>query len=307
MTKYGKNNESVEVKGKGIGVGFGEVDSVSTEHKATFIISAEILDDDNEVLLIAGMDISKIKSGKRNVVWLDHIHNNEAALINDINKIGKTVVSDITFPERPEDLAFTENWIPDLAFAKAKVGFLKASIDFISLERRLPTKKDKEMFGEDIELVHSKTKLIGFSLTSLPANDETQLIAIKSLDKGKINEEEFNLLGIEYKKIEDEEVTEEAIEEAVVDAIENVDISKEVTPTEEFVEEIEVSEEVEEEEEVVVDKKVEVEKILKEIKQKRVKKPYIYVVETNPEIVRQQLRNELAKKLAKKTGKIFID
>lgn len=203
MNKYNKkNNEQITIKD------FAPTDIVAKpDRTATFIISSEVQDDDNEVINIESCNISSVQSGSRNVCWANHEYNCEAAIIKSCEKIGKNIIATISYPERPNDLPMTESWSPDLYYAKTKAGFYKASVDFISLERREPTKRDLEMYGEDVECIHSKTKLLGFSLVSMPANESAQMLAVKALKEGKIDKKDLSLLGIKEEDMPKEDET----------------------------------------------------------------------------------------------------
>ena len=206
VNKYNvKNNVSVEVKNFGI-------DSrveVKPNREATFIISAEKRDDDGEVVRIDGMDITAVESGARDVAWANHDYDQPAAKIKSIRKIGKTLIAEVEYPERPIELPMTETWHPDVVYAYAKVGLMKASIDFLSTERREASKKDIAEYGEETSTVHSKSKLLGFSFTSAPANDGCQMLAIKGLKDGLITSKELELIGIKEEDIKPEETKEE--------------------------------------------------------------------------------------------------
>lgn len=207
--KYGKNNTSVEIKDFGIDAQI----QVTPNREATFIISAEKRDDDGEVVKIDGMDISAVETGARDVAWANHDYNQPAAKIKSIRKIGKTLIAEVEYPTRPSELPITESWHPDVVYAYAKAGLMKASIDFMSTERREASKKDLLEYGDDTSTVHSKSKLLGFSFTSAPANDGCQMLAIKCLKDGVITSTELELMGIkevelveEIKEVEVKEV-----------------------------------------------------------------------------------------------------
>ncbi|MBU8911311.1 MAG: hypothetical protein KOO65_08580 [Desulfobacterales bacterium] len=185
------------------------------DRTATFIITSEILDEDKEVLLIDGMDLSAIKKGARDIVWLDHRSDQPSAKITGIEKVGNKVIASIKFPEKPEGIEIQE-FYPDKAYALAKAGLLKASVDFMPVERRMPTKKDKSMFGDEAELVYSKTKLIGFSLTSMPANEEAQMLAVKTIEE-EVNSKEIEIEPIVVEpemQTKSEDIKREEIEKA---------------------------------------------------------------------------------------------
>ena len=294
-----KNNEKVEVKGYEIGT------PVDIENRsAIFEISNSVMDDDNEVIKVEGMDITSVMSGKRNVSWIGHNHEREAALIEDISRSDGKIIAKIKYPERPTEYPEQEAWDPDIAYCKAKVGFHKASIDYISLDRRKPTKQDIELYGENVELVHTKTKLVGFSVTSLPANEDAQLLAIKALKENKIDKDELKLLDIDIEEQNfstgeklQKDLEEELKEEKGGEEEKKVEGKPITAPREEELEELEKTQE---------ELEKEAQEIYKKVKSKRSVKRYIKRYQS-PDIVRKQITDEVKRRLARKQGKVFLD
>jgi len=270
----------------------------SDDRTATFVISSEIMDYDNEVILVDGVDISAIKKGARDIAWLNHDYHLPSAKITGIEKIGKKIYASVMFPTNDSGVELKETFPPDKAYAFAKAGLLKASIDFLPVEQRIPTKKDKATFGTDVNLVHSKTRLVGFSLVSLPSNEEAEMLTIKALKENKISSEDLKMIDGVHIDIE-EIIPEEVIEEVIEPVIEPVEEPAKV----EF-DAVELDEPEPDKKELAVAKAME---ILESISHKKTKKAYYTCVETNPEIVRKQIAKEIALRFAKKTGQIFID
>jgi phage head maturation protease len=74
-------------------------------------------------------------------------------------------------------------WFPDTVLALIRQGVLRGvSVGFIERESRPPTRKDVEMFGDEVHRVVSKWDLLEFSVVSIPNNPDALIgeVSMKS-------------------------------------------------------------------------------------------------------------------------------
>lgn len=142
-------------------------------YKITARINTASMDRDREVVLPTGMIASEFDvSGS--IFW-NHDYNRPCGVAGKVSIIDGAVVGRATFLKRPED--YQGEWFPD--FVRAWVSQMAeggksagVSIGFIPVEVRRPTKKDISEFGDDIESVISKWKLLEWSIAPVQSNPD---------------------------------------------------------------------------------------------------------------------------------------
>lgn len=148
-------------------------------------ITKEVLDRDGEVLLPGGMDATDFdRSG---AVFYNHDYDKPVAVpVGKLQKTAEAIIGRARFMERVE--GDTGNFLPDyvrsfvstMARAGRSAG---VSIGFAPVESRVPTKKDREVYGPDITRVFTRWKLLEWSIAPVQANQEAYVTAVgKSLD-----------------------------------------------------------------------------------------------------------------------------
>src|SRR5690606_12721308 len=70
-------------------------------------------------------------------------------------------------------------WLPDTLLSLFQQGVLRGfSVGFLPVESRRATRHDHERFGQNVERVHSKWKLLEYSVAPLPANPDALATAV---------------------------------------------------------------------------------------------------------------------------------
>lgn len=173
-------------------------DDDSDPYKFTARITTDTLDRQDEVVIPQGGDLKEFtKSG---IVSWNHNYsepvgfpNKNAPIIRSENAIEMGAV----FMKRPADYVGAFN--PD--FARAFVTQARAagispgvSIGFLPIESRRPTKADIARWGDGLQVVHSKWKLLEFSIAPVQANQDAYVTAV---GKGLMKRETLKAVGIE--------------------------------------------------------------------------------------------------------------
>ena len=173
-------------------------DDDSDPYKFTARITTDSLDRQDEVVIPQGGDLKEfIKSG---IVAWNHIYtepvgfpNKTAPIIRSENAIEMGGV----FMKRPADYQgefkpdFARAFVTQAAAAGINVG---VSIGFLPLESRKPTKADIAKWGEGLQVVHSKWKLLEFSIAPVQANQDAYVTAV---GKGLMQRATLKAVGIE--------------------------------------------------------------------------------------------------------------
>ncbi|MGB0969827.1 MAG: hypothetical protein ACPGVG_02535 [Mycobacterium sp.] len=148
-------------------------------------ITKDVLDRDGEVLLPGGMDATDFdKSG---AVFYNHDYNLPvAAPVGKLKKTAEAIIGRARFMERVEGDTgeFLPDYVRSFVTCMAKAGrSAGVSIGFDPIESRMPTKKDREVYGPGITLVFTRWKLLEWSIAPVQANQEAFVTAMgKSLD-----------------------------------------------------------------------------------------------------------------------------
>jgi len=170
-----------DVRLTSVAADFGE--DGSDDGAFTARITHNISDRDKEVILPGGGDFSDFdRSG---IVAWNHDYDRPVAIPGKISKDSESVYCRARWFERPED--WEGEWHPD--FARSFVQQMRSagkaagvSIGFIPTEARRPSKKDVELYGDDVENVITRWKLLEWSIAPVQANPEAYVTAVgKSL------------------------------------------------------------------------------------------------------------------------------
>ena len=168
----------------------------------TSIISTSDVDRDGEVVIPHGM-ISKEFETNPIVVW-NHDYNNPP--IGKCLELKRENGKLIAISQLAKDVPMA-----DTLWKLMEQGILHGvSIGFMPTQdgAREPTKKDKEDFGEGVQKVYNKWKLLEYSLVTLPANQNAVVISVgKAIKKGIVTAEEVkSVFGDLEIPVEEEEI-----------------------------------------------------------------------------------------------------
>lgn len=147
-------------------------------------VTTNALDEEGEVLLPRGADVSRFKKG--GTVFDVHEYGSK-------NVIGKCLSYEVTdkghiavtqFAARPPANLLPEGvaWEPDRILWLYSTGDITGwSIGMNGLSARMPTKKDMEDYGQDIRRVWTRYRVLEYSVAPLPCNAEAMTMAGKGL------------------------------------------------------------------------------------------------------------------------------
>jgi HK97 family phage prohead protease len=149
-------------------------------------ISTDALDRDGEIVVPGGMNSKEYERAP--VVFWNHDRNMPIGQCVALKREERWITATAQFATRPEN--WEGQWFPDFAKAMVEQRIIRGvSIGFVPLPDggRHPTKGDREKWGDGITWVHSKWKLLEFSLAPLQANPEALVLAVgKGLDRGRL-------------------------------------------------------------------------------------------------------------------------
>ena len=149
-----------------------KLDPEKRQFEAT--ITSERLDRDNEVLIAEGMDPSDFL--KNPVIFWNHDYAKPVGKALDVNKRTMRVTSKAQIAQRPAD--HQGEFFPDYVWALVDQDIIKGvSVGFIPSEWRDPTENDRRKFG-DVRTIHSKWKLLEWSLAPLQCNVDAVVTAV---------------------------------------------------------------------------------------------------------------------------------
>lgn len=143
----------------------------------TATITTPALDRQDEVLLPEGLIATEYQLNP--VVLFNHWSDKPIGRCLKLTRKPTSWEAVTKLAEKPE--GHTGEWLPDVVYSLIKQGVINAvSVGFIVVERRSPTPKDYEKFGETVNSVISKWKLVEYSVAPTPCNQEALITAVKS-------------------------------------------------------------------------------------------------------------------------------
>lgn len=142
------------------------------------VINTDSVDRDGEVVLPDGMIATDFE--KSPTVFWNHDYEKPVARCMRMMRGLTDWTAESRIAERPA--GHVGPWFPDEVYALMKQGIVNGtSIGFMPVETRKPTAKDYDRWGDTIKRVISKWRLLEFSITPLPANQDALITAVKSL------------------------------------------------------------------------------------------------------------------------------
>lgn len=185
------------------------------------LVTTSSVDSENEVVLPDGLDWTYfIKTGGwvywRHAETIDDINVLPIGCAKEIKRIGEGWEATTNLLKKPEGWV---NWLPDAVYSMVtdpasnqKIG---ASIGFIPTEGRPATPKDMSMFGNEVEWVWTKAKVLEFSYCPDPSNADSMNTVIKSASSSK----EYRDYVKEQLKLKDLRQTETDIEKEIKEEV----------------------------------------------------------------------------------------
>ena len=138
-------------------------------------ITTDVLDRDREVLMPAGCRTKDYEANP--VVLWNHDASVPIGRCVALRRDNDGVTATAQLAQRPPD--YQGDFLPEFLGALVSQGIVTGvSVGFVSRERRLPTKADRDRWGDELRQVHSKWDLLEFSLVALPSNPTALVTAV---------------------------------------------------------------------------------------------------------------------------------
>lgn len=152
---------------------------VSTTAKGfTAVITAETLDRDGEVLIPQGMNSREFDQNP--VLFWNHDYAKPVGKCVGLKRGDRSIVGEFTFAKKPE--GYVGEFFPEVAAALVGQGIVNAvSVGYVpeSGGIRRATDVDRKKYGDEVQTVFSRWKLLEVSLAPLQANPEALITAVK--------------------------------------------------------------------------------------------------------------------------------
>ena len=179
------------------------------------IITTHSTDREAEAIVPSGIDMTEFE--KNPVIAWGHNYNElPIGKALSITRFDDHIVATGKFADKPEN--WQGPWFPDAVHSLVKQGILKGvSIGYYGTEKRRPTKRDIEIFGDGLKRIISKCKMVEFSMCTIPANKDALVIAAKSMvETGQLTEKlAYSAFGIDSKTLENAEFDEAKLVETL--------------------------------------------------------------------------------------------
>lgn len=147
-------------------------------------VTTNALDEEGEVLIPQGGDISRFKAGSTVFDVHDYDSKSVVGTCQSYEVSDKGHIATTKFASRPpaELLPEGQTWWPDVLLWLYHTGDIKGwSIGMNGLSARMPTKKDLEDYGSDLRRVWTKYRVLEYSVAPLPCNAEAMTLAGKGI------------------------------------------------------------------------------------------------------------------------------
>jgi hypothetical protein len=154
-------------------------------------VSVPTLDEDGEVLLPRGADISRFT--KSPTVFDVHEYGSKSVVGQCLSMklTDEGIVATTRFAPRPpaELWPADKEWEPDRLLWLYYTGDIKGwSIGFRPIEGRQPTKKDVDAFGDTLRHVHTRYKVLEYSVAPLPCCPDALTLSAKGILSARLAE-----------------------------------------------------------------------------------------------------------------------
>jgi len=152
-----------------------EMDVDEGERAFVAKITTDSLDRDNEVLLPTGMDATDFL--KSPTVFWNHDYNRPLGRAVSLKQGRDEWTAKTVLAERPKN--HEGEWFPDTVLSLMQQGVVRGvSVGFKPTQTRNPTKADRNRFGDDVQRVFSRWKILEYSVAPLPANQDALVEAV---------------------------------------------------------------------------------------------------------------------------------
>lgn len=158
-------------------------------------ITTTTVDDDGEVLLPRGADLSRFLKSRTVFDVHEYGTRNIIGQNVDLKVTDQGIVGTTKFAERPPSLPKEVEWFPDTSLWLHHTGDINGwSVGLDPTETRRPSHKDREEFGhqDSFKTVVSKWRMLEYSQAPIPTNEDARNLAIKA---GRISPRLAKIVG----------------------------------------------------------------------------------------------------------------
>jgi HK97 family phage prohead protease len=144
----------------------------------TAVITAETLDRDGEVLIPAGMNSKEFEQNP--TLFWNHDYATPVGTTVDLKRRERDIVGEFVFAKRPD--GYSGEFFPEVAASLVGQGIVRAvSVGYVPEAGgvRRATDVDKKKYGDEVQTIFSRWKLLEVSLAPLQANPEALITAVK--------------------------------------------------------------------------------------------------------------------------------
>lgn len=151
-------------------------------------ITSRVLDREDEVLLPEGLISTEFE--KNPVVFWNHDYDKPIGTCKWLRRLPDAWLAHTELARRPEN--HQGAWLPDTVLSLARQGVVRGvSVGFLPVQSREPSDKDRQTFGPAVRRVITRWRMLEFSVTPLPANQDALILAVA---KGLISRSDADAL-----------------------------------------------------------------------------------------------------------------
>ena len=163
----------VEVKRKALAA-----EMNATAKGFTAVITAETLDRDGEVLIPSGMNSKEFE--KNPTLFWNHDYSEPIGTTVELKRRERDILGEFVFAKRPD--GYSGEFFPEVAASLVGQGIVRAvSVGYVPEAGgvRRATDVDRKKYGDEVQTIFSRWKLLEVSLAPLQANPDALIVAVK--------------------------------------------------------------------------------------------------------------------------------
>ncbi|MCC6580065.1 MAG: HK97 family phage prohead protease [Phycisphaeraceae bacterium] len=158
------------------------------ERSVIAAISTSEVDRDGDVLIPQGCDAADFLRSP--TVFYNHDYSLPVGKCVAIRRLDERLEAKTQFAQKPE--GHPGPWLADVVLSLCQQGVINGfSVGFVPVESRKPSRHDRERFGPRVRHVHSKWKLLEYSVAPLPSNQDA---LVQAVSKGIVSKDDATSL-----------------------------------------------------------------------------------------------------------------
>jgi len=148
------------------------------ERSFTAKITTNAIDRDKEVLLPEGMDATDFEKSP-SIFWAHDYFQLPLGKAVALKRFPNHWLAKGVMAERPDTHPEQAEWFPDTVLSLMEQGVIKGvSVGFDPVTHRKPNTEDRRKFGEGVQNVVSRWRLLEYSIAPMPANQDALVEAV---------------------------------------------------------------------------------------------------------------------------------